>query len=945
MKEKTLQDVLKKLNEEILTSMSETEGEFEKVSISIRETLEQIKEHKNLDPIVENLIRDVKNINREVRGAQTYKEFKQFGRQNEILTGIIEKHLEDGTEKVKILGELGKQQKILDENIRKKAKIFSRTASFWKKHGVSAAAVAGGLLGDSPAVMWAISAWGDYRKLKKEEKEAEARFKTNKLQQVRENILRSNQRKREKTFRFETDDDDFGTEQDEQKRKRTAKKRSARNKKGARGQSGLNAVAEDLLSKQLSSLINIETTAFNIYKFLQDKAHKDYVQQKDEQTDFAEAILEKDNDEKTSEQKREKEKDEKDGASLSKKSIITGAVVTAASIGTAIVSGIANAERRGVDKSVGGMSAAMKPIAATAIGTAAGAKLGGMLGSRFGPAGALIGGAGGAIAGATLELTSSEEEKRLQAIGLQHAIDQSRLGLSKVKAAFYKMNRENYEAQLENEFQEELKRKQHQRLVDGYWAEREYNLQNDLKNLRDEYYNAKKRYSQAETEEEQLAALKQMEAADALHAAKEIELKKLEEDNQKRKEENLKREKEIEKLKEEKLKREQYKLDFNLQKKDFMSSGGFRLSGTGEESRTRERELNRSVLDSYNYQNELMQGIRSGKPIDPKTGKRISVIQAAKLLQKAQNKRVKDIQNLVGEEERSGGWAVSAGGLTVPGVNLKPGAVAAPEQRGRRNSWRRLKGGSAEERRGRVRMSRGEAIREEGPMSATTIDGKRGFDQKAAAVMARLQQDLGISKEDAAAIVGNLGHESAGLQPDINEGKPSVPGSRGGYGWAQWTGPRRREFEAFAKERNLDITTDEANYQFLVHELKGSEKRSLEKLSQANTLEEKTVAFERAYERAGVKHDDKRISYARRAMMPSDPESGALYHQVAANNAVSKIDAAVSKPTVIAANTGGGATVPPQQPSQAPGMGRGAPRGQEPTIWSAMATDHSGNTA
>ena len=47
---------------------------------------------------------------------------------------------------------------------------------------------------------------------------------------------------------------------------------------------------------------------------------------------------------------------------------------------------------------------------------------------------------------------------------------------------------------------------------------------------------------------------------------------------------------------------------------------------------------------------------------------------------------------------------------------------------------------------------------------------------------------------------------------------PVVSGSRGGFGWAQWTGPRRRQFENLPQV-GLDVTDPEANYGLLVHEL------------------------------------------------------------------------------------------------------------------------------
>lgn len=93
-------------------------------------------------------------------------------------------------------------------------------------------------------------------------------------------------------------------------------------------------------------------------------------------------------------------------------------------------------------------------------------------------------------------------------------------------------------------------------------------------------------------------------------------------------------------------------------------------------------------------------------------------------------------------------------------------------------------------------------------------------DQRAGAITNRLAEDLGLSREQAAGIVGNLWRESQ-LQA-VNEQRPLVPGSRGGLGWAQWTGPRRNAFEAWAQERGLAVTSDAANYGFLLHELQNT---------------------------------------------------------------------------------------------------------------------------
>lgn len=140
------------------------------------------------------------------------------------------------------------------------------------------------------------------------------------------------------------------------------------------------------------------------------------------------------------------------------------------------------------------------------------------------------------------------------------------------------------------------------------------------------------------------------------------------------------------------------------------------------------------------------------------------------------------------------------------------------------------------------------------------------FRQKAVWIMDRLLHDFPLVVDDAAAIVGNLGHESGGFK-DLQEEKPTVAGSRGGYGWAQWTGPRRRAFEAWCKDKGLAPASDEANYGYLCVELKGSEKAAIPAVRAARTLAEKVAAFEAHFERAGVKNYPSRIKYATDALV------------------------------------------------------------------------------
>ena len=139
------------------------------------------------------------------------------------------------------------------------------------------------------------------------------------------------------------------------------------------------------------------------------------------------------------------------------------------------------------------------------------------------------------------------------------------------------------------------------------------------------------------------------------------------------------------------------------------------------------------------------------------------------------------------------------------------------------------------------------------------------FTEKAPPIMVTLMTDFGLTKVEAAAILGNIGHECGGFLK-FQEQKPSVPGSKGGFGWCQWTGPRRTAFEAYCKRNDLDPKSDRANYGFLFVELTGTEKRAIPALKSATGIYAKVKAFEAAFERAGVKHYASRNTYADEAL-------------------------------------------------------------------------------
>ncbi|NYT76656.1 hypothetical protein H0A71_06600 [Alcaligenaceae bacterium] len=140
------------------------------------------------------------------------------------------------------------------------------------------------------------------------------------------------------------------------------------------------------------------------------------------------------------------------------------------------------------------------------------------------------------------------------------------------------------------------------------------------------------------------------------------------------------------------------------------------------------------------------------------------------------------------------------------------------------------------------------------------------FDQLAPQIIKRLSSDLKLTPQQAAGIVGQLAYESDGLQA-INERAPTVPGSRGGFGWAQWTGPRRKQFEQFAQQHKMSIEDPETNYGFLLHELTGTpESRVLDSIRGAQDAQTAGKLFTDKFLRPGVPAYDKRASWTEKAM-------------------------------------------------------------------------------
>lgn len=128
-------------------------------------------------------------------------------------------------------------------------------------------------------------------------------------------------------------------------------------------------------------------------------------------------------------------------------------------------------------------------------------------------------------------------------------------------------------------------------------------------------------------------------------------------------------------------------------------------------------------------------------------------------------------------------------------------------------------------------------------------------------LMEDLQEDFGFADFQAAGVVGNLARETGNFRY-LQEINPIVEGSRGGIGYSQWTGKRRRAFEAWADGQ--DLNSYEANYGFLVEELSGAYARVVTKVLETETAAEAADVFMRRFliPHPSYRHLDERIAYA-----------------------------------------------------------------------------------
>jgi hypothetical protein len=140
----------------------------------------------------------------------------------------------------------------------------------------------------------------------------------------------------------------------------------------------------------------------------------------------------------------------------------------------------------------------------------------------------------------------------------------------------------------------------------------------------------------------------------------------------------------------------------------------------------------------------------------------------------------------------------------------------------------------------------------------------------------RLMRDLmrdysPLADFQAAGVAANFGGESRGwtLAQEIGQTPP-----RGGWGPAQWTGPRRRDYEKWLSDhgKNPHSPTDALDYDmaysFFRYELEHSQKpfKVMDHVRAAKNLAGATAAFMMAFERPKVANTSGRTPWGQSAL-------------------------------------------------------------------------------
>jgi hypothetical protein len=133
----------------------------------------------------------------------------------------------------------------------------------------------------------------------------------------------------------------------------------------------------------------------------------------------------------------------------------------------------------------------------------------------------------------------------------------------------------------------------------------------------------------------------------------------------------------------------------------------------------------------------------------------------------------------------------------------------------------------------------------------------------------------GLPEHVADGFLMNFQDES-GFNPGINEAAPTVPGSRGGYGLYQLTGPRRVAYEQYAEQLGVDPANVDAQLDFMISELQGPEAKAYQSIMGTQDAGSAAAAIARDFLRPAPEHLNRRVAQYTGGQAPSRVQVASL---------------------------------------------------------------------
>ncbi len=139
-------------------------------------------------------------------------------------------------------------------------------------------------------------------------------------------------------------------------------------------------------------------------------------------------------------------------------------------------------------------------------------------------------------------------------------------------------------------------------------------------------------------------------------------------------------------------------------------------------------------------------------------------------------------------------------------------------------------------------------------------------------LIANLQEDFSLTRNQAAGITGNLAHESGNFRV-LKEIKGN------GYGYSQWSGSRRTSFRSYAAQVG-GPETFEANYGFLKYEMKTQYGPMMNRIRATDDVEKVSRIFMKTFLRPqdSTANLTRRVRFAQSYLQDEFGDAGCYSH-------------------------------------------------------------------